>query len=201
MQLTAHDCQRLGGISIGGWVAFSLIAGAALGAAGVLLLQALRRRRDARYAREAPAAAAAAAHHQAAAPAACKRPRLGSPQAPPLLPTREPAVRGAKAQGAGSATVFSPLAASLHAPAGTKPPAGARGAPRRDTGGGGRGDQAPPPPGAPGSVASSDRHAEVLRAFATTQYVEEVGLGAAGLGARAFWGMQSTGALPHTASR
>jgi hypothetical protein len=109
LQLAASDCQRLAGVSVGGWVVVSLLAGAALGAAAVLLAQALRRRRDVRYAGLSGGAAASA-----------KPLRSSSPELPPLAPSREPAHRAPRASlpppaPAGGGAVFSPLTASVHA--------------------------------------------------------------------------------------
>ncbi|KAI8470432.1 MAG: hypothetical protein J3K34DRAFT_521336 [Monoraphidium minutum] len=180
VQLSLADCQRLAGVSIGGWIIVSLLCGAALGVLATLLFQcgARRRQRRARFAagRDEEGAAAAAGG------GARKGPRSSSPPLPPLLPAREPVPRPVRSAPIG----LGPLTASVQAPGKSTPGSAVRPAGRVSAAAGAGGgasqldaqltaadtrvaDQIPAKQAARGS------HVDAIRQFVTTEYVEQVG--------------------------
>uniref|UniRef100_A0A383VDS1 Uncharacterized protein n=1 Tax=Tetradesmus obliquus TaxID=3088 RepID=A0A383VDS1_TETOB len=103
--LQAQDCQKLAGISVGGWITVSALAGMLLGTALTLAIQWYRRRKQLRYMDAAPLSsdyrAAAPLHQPASAVTA-----LQMSSAAPLKP-RLPAAPGAQPK------YYSPLTKSM----------------------------------------------------------------------------------------
>ncbi|WIA16607.1 hypothetical protein OEZ85_013274 [Tetradesmus obliquus] len=103
--LQAQECQKLAGISVGGWITVSALAGMLLGTALTLAIQWYRRRKQLRYMDAAPLSsdyrAAAPLHQPASAVTA-----LQMSSAAPLKP-RLPAAPGAQPK------YYSPLTKSM----------------------------------------------------------------------------------------